>query len=252
MPDAAMDPDGCGRYVLAIPNDFDEQQYIGRIDYQGSAKHRFFGRYFYTKYLHAPLFDPANPNLLMASGNGGGNDARMSTFAGGWDYVISPNLLSSTRISYQDTATLRLQMDGIPTWTSLGVNTFQYTRGNGQDFLRNGTAGWSSNQLTGAFYVATPSLSQDFDWNKGSHSLSFGGSWTRPHSDGDGTFQSNGQFTFSGLITSGTTNANGGLNMADWVLGLPSAFSQGGSQINDQVLNSVGAYVADVWRVNSR
>ena len=188
----------------------------------------------------------------MASGNGGGNDARMTTFAGGWDYIIRPNLLSSTRISYQDTATLRLQADGIPTWTSLGVNTFQYTQGNGQDFLRNGTAGWSSNQLTGAFYVATPSLSQDFDWNKGSHSLSFGGSWTRPHSDGDGTFQSNGQFTFSGLITSGTANANGGLNMADWVLGLPSAFSQGGSQINDQVLHSVGAYVADVWRVNNR
>jgi hypothetical protein len=252
VPDAATDPDGCGRYVLAIPNDSDEQQYIGRVDYQRGSTHRFFGRYFYTKYYHAPLFDPAQPNLLMASGNGGGNDARMSTFAGGWDYIISPNLLSTTRFSYQDTATLRTQTDGIPTWTSLGVNTFQYTRGNGQDFLRNGTAGWSSNQLTGAFYVATPSVSQDFDWNLGSHSLSFGGSWTRPHSDGDGTFQSNGQYTFSGLITSGTANANGGLNMADWVLGLPSAFSQGGSQINDQVLNSVGVYVADVWRVNSR
>ncbi len=88
--------------------------------------------------------------------------------------------------------------------------------------------------------------------DKGSHSVSFGGSWTRPHSDGDGTFQSNGTFTFSGLITSGTTNANGGLNMADFVLGLPSAFNQGGSQINDQVLHSVGLYVADVWRVNRR
>jgi hypothetical protein len=252
VPDAALDPDGCGRYVLAIPNNSDEQQYVSRLDYQISGRHRVFGRSFYTKYLHAPLFDPANPNLLMASGNGGGNDARMSTFAGGWDFVIRPNLLSSTRVAYQDTATLRLQVDGIPTWTSLGVNTFQYTRGNGQDFLRNGTAGWSSNQLTGAFYVATPSLSQDFDWNKGSHSLAFGGSWVRPHTDGDGTFQSNGQFTFSGLITSGTGNANGGLHMADFVLGLPSAFSQGGSQINDQVLHTVALYLGDVWRANSR
>lgn len=252
LPDPALDPDGCGRLPLAIPNNSDEQQYIGRVDYQVSGKHRVFGRGFYTKYFHAPLFDQANPNLLMASGNGGGNDARMTTFAGGWDYVITPNLLSSTRFSFQDTATLRLQADGVPTWTSLGVDTFQYTRGNGQDFLRNGTAGWSSNQLTGTFYVATPSLSQDFDWNKGNHSISFGGSWTRPHSNGDGTFQSNGQFTFSGLITSGTSNANGGLNMADFVLGLPSAFSQGGSQINDQLLNSVGLYAADVWRASRR
>ncbi len=252
VPDPAIDPDGCGRYVLAIPNDSTEQQYLGRVDYQVNSKHRVFGRYFYTKYLHAPLFDAANPNLLMASGNGGGNDARMHTFAGGWDFVVTPNLFSATRLSIQRTATLRIQGNGIPTWTSLGVNTFQYTQGNGQDFLRNGTAGWSSNQLTGSFYVSTPSISQDFDWTKGAHSVSFGGVWTRPHSDGDGTFQSNGQFTFSGLITSGTGNANGGLNMADFVLGLPSAFSQGGSQINDQVIDSVGLYVADVWRLNRR
>ena len=76
MPDPALDPDGCGRYVLAIPNNSDEQQCVSRLDYQMSNKHRLFGRSFYTKYLHAPLFDPAQPNLLMASGNGGGNDAR--------------------------------------------------------------------------------------------------------------------------------------------------------------------------------
>ena len=108
VPDPA-DPDGCGRYVLAIPNNSDEQQCVSRLDYQMSNKHRLFGRSFYTKCLHAPLFDPAQPNLLMASGNGGGNDARMITFAGGWDYIINPNLLSSTRVSYQDTATLRLR-----------------------------------------------------------------------------------------------------------------------------------------------
>ena len=252
LPDPALDPDGCGRYVLQIPNNYDEQQYIGRVDYQMTQNQRVFGRWFYTKYLHAPLFDQNNPNLLLASGNGGGNDARMTTFASGWDYVITPSLFSATRVSVQRTATLRLQGEGLPTWTSLGMNTFQYTNGNGQDFFRGGTAGWSGNQLTGAFYVMTPTLAQDFDWTKGSHSVSFGGSWTRPHSEGDGTFQSNGTATFSGLITSGTTNANGGLNMADFVLGLPSAFNQGGSQINDQVLHSVGLYVADVWRVNRR
>lgn len=252
LPNPQTDPDGCGRYVLQIPNDFDEQQYIGRLDYQMTANQRVFGRLFYTKYLHAPLYDASNPNLLMATGNGGGNDARMTTFAGGWDNVLSPSLFSATRVALQRTATLRIQGEGLPTWTSLGVNTFQYTTGNGQDFFRGGTAGWSQVQLTGAFYVMTPTISQDFDWNKGAHSLSFGGSWTRPHSDGDGTFQSNGTMTFSGLITSGTANANGGLNMADFVLGLPSAFTQGGSQINDQILNSVGLYVADVWRVHSR
>jgi hypothetical protein len=252
VPDPALDPNGCGRVAVSLPNDSDENQYIGRLDYQATASHRFFGRAFYTKFLDAPLFNQDNPNLLEAAGDGGGIDARMKTFAGGWDYVMTSSLLSTTRVAYQNTATLRLQGEGAPTWTSLGVNTFQYTRGNGQDFLRNGTAGWTGNSLTGSFYVYTPTISQDFDWTKGSHTFSWGGMWNRPHSSGDGTFQSNGQFTFSGIFTSGTTNANGGLNMADFVLGLPSAFSQGGSQINDQVLNAFGAYVQDVWRVSDR
>ena len=44
LPDPALDPDGCGRYVAAIPNDSDEQQYIGRMDINASANHRLFGR----------------------------------------------------------------------------------------------------------------------------------------------------------------------------------------------------------------
>src|SRR6185436_8208331 len=34
MPDPAIDTNGCGRYVVQLPNNSDEQQYIGRIDYQ--------------------------------------------------------------------------------------------------------------------------------------------------------------------------------------------------------------------------
>ena len=252
LPDPAIDPNGCGRYVVQIPNNSDEQQYIGRLDYQVTPKHRVFGRVFNTRYLHAPLFDKDNPNLLLASGNGGGNDARMTTMASGLDWLVSQNLFAATRVTLQRTATLRLQGDGAPTWRSLGVNTFQYTTGDGQDFYAGGTAGWGGMQLTGAFYVETPSIAQDFDWTKGSHSVSFGGVWTRPHTSGDGTFQSNGNFGFSGLITSGTNNANGGLNMADFVLGLPATFRQGGSQINDQSINAVGLYVGDVWRASRK
>ena len=251
LPDPALDPDGCGRYVAAIPNDSDEQQYIGRVDINATADHRLFGRGFYSKYYHAPLFDiDTNPNLIFASGNGLGNDAVMRTAAGGWDWVVSSALFSSMRFSLQTTATARVQGPGLPTYAELGVKTWQYTTKPGQNFMRNGTAGWSANGLTGTFDVFTPSLSQDFDLIKGNHNLSFGGSWTQPHSMGDGTFQSNGQFTFSGIFTSANNTAAGGLNMADWILGYASAFQQGGSQLNDQKLHSVGLYTQDVWRVN--
>ena len=100
LPDPALDPEGCGRYVLQIPNDFDEQQYIGRVDFNAAAAHRLFGRGFYSKYYHAPLFDiDTNPNLIFASGNGLGNDAVMRTFAGGWDWVVNSNPIAVTLIA---------------------------------------------------------------------------------------------------------------------------------------------------------
>jgi hypothetical protein len=57
---------------------------------------------------------------------------------------------------------------------------------------------------------------------------------------------------FSGIITSGTANANGGLNMADFVLGYPNSYRGGGSQINNAWVHSVGMYAADVWRLSRR
>ena len=177
----------------------------------------------------------------------------MTTFASGYDWVVSPTPRGDhTGHAAADTSTERIQGEGAPTWTSLGVNTFQSTTGGGQDFLAGGTAGWSGSGFTGRFYVNTPSVAQDFDWIKGSHSLSFGGVWTRPHTDGDGTFASNGTMGFSGLITSGTNNANGGLNMADFVLGLPATFNQAGSQRNDQSINAIGLYFGDVWRASRK
>jgi len=250
MPDPAIDTNGCGRYVVQLPNNSDEQQYIGRIDYQMTDSQRVFARLFTTHYLHAPLFNKDKPNLIEMSGNGAGNEASMQTLAGGWDNVLTPNLLSATRVSIQHTSTERIQGDGAPTWTTLGVKTFQYTTGGGQDFMAGGTAGWGGSGFTGRFYVLTPSIAQDFDWNKGSHSVSFGGMWARPHTDGDGTFQSNGNIGFTGLFTSGTNNVNGGLNLADFVLGLPATFRQGGSQINDQSINAFGFYAGDVWRMS--
>jgi hypothetical protein len=251
LPDPAYDVDGCGRYLLALPNDSTDQQYVGRLDYQVTPDKRLFFRDFFTHNLHPAAWDASRPNLLETTGVGRGTRAYQHTVATGLDWVMSKTIFASTRFSYQHTATFREHGADVPTWATLGVNTWAYTIGTvpGQDFLRGGL--WSS-AFTGVFYVDTPSLSQDFDWTKGSHSISFGGSWTRPHPDGDGTFQANGNMTFSGIITSGTSNANGGLNMADFVLGYPSAYRGGGSQINNAWEHSIGLYAADVWRLSSR
>src|SRR5204863_9519546 len=140
--------------------------------------------------------------------------------------------------------------DGLPTYTMLGVNTVPYTNGNGQNLFNDATGGWSGNAFPCTFDPTTPSISEPIDSTMGEHTLSFGGVWTRPFFDGDSPFQANGLMTFSGLITRGA-NAQAQLPMADFLLGLPAVFSQGGSQIVSEKEHYIGLYTQDVWHANS-
>ncbi len=245
LPDPALDPDGCGRYPVAQPNNSKDQQYVSRIDYQVTPSARVFGRDFFAYYKSPATWD----GDLVATTSG--NRALSHTIATGLDYVLTSNLVSTTRFSFQHTKAIRENGVGIPTLGMLGVKSFMYTTGSipGQDMLKLGL--WNSGN-TGQFFVDTPQISQDFSWVKSSHTISLGGSWTRPSSDGDGPFQADGQFAFSGIQTSGTSQTSGGLNLADFLLGYPSGYQLGGSQINNEYVHAVGVYANDVWRVNSR
>jgi hypothetical protein len=87
------------------------------------------------------------------------------------------------------------------------------------------TNGFPGLGLPGQFDSMTYQVSQDFDWVKGSHQLAFGGMWVRPILDAYGPFQANGVFTFNG-----SRAGSARLGLADLLLGLPSAYRQGGIQ----------------------
>jgi hypothetical protein len=248
--DPANDPDGCGRYLHVSPRDNSDQQYVTRVDYQLSQNQRVFFRDFIALSLLPGNWNSARPSLLDQLDNGRGLDTSQHTVAAGYDYVLSSNLFSTTRFSYQYTESLRFNNPGIPTWRDLGVNTYDYTRTvPGQSRLEAGLWGGA---LTGVFYVWTPSFSQDFDWVVGSHNLSFGTSYTRPHSHGDGTIRSSSRPSFTGLYTSRTGLASGGSNMADFMLGYMASMQASASQLNNVVVHSPAVYFNDTWRVSNR
>jgi len=260
--DPAFDVNGCGRYLLNQKNDELDRQFVTRVDYQMTKNKRIFFRDFIATNDHKAAWNSNQPNLLDITSNGRGLTGSQHTIASGLDWVISQHLVATTRFSYDHTYSLRHNNAGSPSWALLGVNVWNYTnsidaqgrpassKNPGQDFINGGLWGGA---FTGVFYVYTPSFTQNFDWQKGSHAYSWGVSWTRPHSDGDGTFASNGSMQFSGIFTSGTNGNNtGGLNMADFVAGYPSQYTGSGSQINNAWVQMPGVYVNDVWRMNRR
>lgn len=238
--------DPCGRVTYAVPDNNDEQQGVVRLDWQATQAQRLFGRYFIANYDRAPGYDGSN--LLLASGTGLGLDNRVQTASVGDDFVVSQNLISATRFSYARSRIKRRQGDSLPSFTDLGSKVWSAATDPGLRFLNMAvTNGFPGAALPGNFESTTYQLSQDFDWVKGAHQLSFGGAWIQPGLDVVGPFQANGIFTFNG------TRAGGGrLGIADMLLGLPSQYRQGGNQLVKQQLNYAGAYVQDVWRAGDR
>ena len=240
----ATDP--CGRTTYGVGDNNDEQQIVGRLDWQATQKQRFFGRYYVANFDRAPGFD--GQNLLLASGTGLGLDNRVQTLSVGDDYLLTQNLVSATRFAWARSRINRAQGDDLPNYTTLGANVFSAATDPGLSFFNLAvTNGFPTAAFPGNFESTTYQLSQDFDWIKGAHQVSFGGSWIRPGLDVVGPFQANGIFTFNG-----TRVGAGRLGLADLMLGLPSQFRQGGNQTVNQRLNYVGAYVQDVWRVGDK
>jgi hypothetical protein len=241
---AATDP--CGRITYAVPDNNDEQQGVTRIDWQATQSQRVFGRYYIANYDRAAGYDGSN--LLLSSGTGLGLDNRVQTVSLGDDYVLSQNFVSATRFAYARSRIHRTQGEELPTFTSLGSNVYSAATDPGLAFFNlSVTNGFPTAAFPGNFESTTYQVSQDFDWVKSSHQISFGGAWIQPGLDVIGPFQANGIFTFNG-----TRVGAGRLGLADMMLGLPSQFRQGGNQAVRQQLNYYGAYAQDVWRISDR
>ena len=238
--------DSCGRVTYAVPDNNDEQQTVARMDWQATNDQRVFGRYYVANYDRPAAFDGSD--LLLTTGSGLGLDNRVQTVSLGHDYVLTPSLISATRFALAKSRIHRSQGAELDTWTSLGSNVWSAATDPGLRFFSlNVTNGFPGAGFPGQFESTTYQLSEDFDWIRDAHQVSFGAAWIRPGLDVIGPFQANGIFTFNGSRAGG-----GRLGLADMMLGLPSQFRQGGNQLVQQEMNYVGVYAQDVWRVNDR
>ena len=82
--------DPCGEVTYAIPEPQREEQYIGRVDWNQSAKHSLFGRYFFADYKSPASF---NNDLLLTTQRGVLDRSQSATI--GDTYSINPTTVNS-------------------------------------------------------------------------------------------------------------------------------------------------------------
>ena len=95
LPPTTSNP--CGNTSFGIITDVNEDQYVGRGDYQTSPKNSLFGRYIRDHYFRPPSQN-FTPNNLLTSTAGALDDADQS-WAFGDTYLFSPTLVNQFRAS---------------------------------------------------------------------------------------------------------------------------------------------------------
>jgi hypothetical protein len=233
--------DECGRTSYGYIEQRDEHQAVGKVDYQWSDKHSFFGRYMATTYdLPHPYNISLNP---LATTNMSGFDNLAQSFTMGSTYLLSSNTVNSFRVAFNRVALHRLGPQDLGLGPKeLGLKTYGSVPGlielrvlGGGGFLM-GNGSFSE----GKFATTSVGMNDEIGIVRGNHQLSFGANAAAWRHKQRAFSRSVGEYEFNGIAT--------GLGMADFLTGRLSLIRQGALWSTEELY--FGGHAADVWQVS--
>jgi hypothetical protein len=232
----------CGETRFGLPLHQDQWQAVTRTDYQLSANNLVFGRYIATKHNELSSYALSGGNAIATANPNIDNLAQTLTI--GNTMVLGANLVNALRVAYNRTAVHRFN-DDFFTFRDLGVPLHNHSTT--QELQLAVTNGFSISRAQASQSTADNDafqVSDELTLVRGSHQIGFGVNLAYWTVEQWSYSQANGNFTFNGQNT--------GLGLADFLVGRPSAFTQG-SRIGLRFHHWYqGVYVQDAWRATDR
>lgn len=242
---ASLLPQGtgpCGVFTQAYPLHENDLQAPARLDYQLSPKQTLFARIMIAR-QDAVIPYTLEPNNILAA-DGVGNNMQETTFTLGDTYLISPNMVNSTRLFFNRIAA-NLPGANMVGPQDVGINMYTYqpnylpirvvgafTLGGGQ-FSQNSFA-----------YTTSFGLNEDFSISHGSHLFRFGGYFMHTNEWSVAQAWSAGSFTFAPALT--------GNGLTDFFLGFAAQFRQANPNPVNARENSMALYAQDTWKLTPK
>jgi hypothetical protein len=260
-------------------------KYDTKINYNLGDKNTFFGRYSIAPYTinDPPALGPANGGTFDG-GNPGANLGRIQNVGLGFTHLFTPGLLLAMNAGY---ARQRIGGQGPDLGPNFGLDTLGIPGTNGPTFLQSGQPGFvfstaaptgfgggASSSGSAAFSsignqnTASPYLFRDnqyvgnanVSWNKGRHSMAFGGEYThsainhfQPQGSNVATPRGGFQFT-GGLTTVGGTTPTIFNQLADFLLGLPQTYGKATQSLDPNAVrwSTFAFYAQDQWQASPK
>ncbi len=233
--------DPCGRYQYGYPTPSTDHQFVGRVDYQQSARHSLYTRYMDINYKLPNYFDGKNALTTPSVGV----DNRGRSLVVGDTFSLSNSVINSFRATairsinirtpsvFTSPAEMGAKVYTTPlagAFTNLGIsNAF-------------GLGGGGNNNAK--YDYTTFQVADDFDMVRGSHQITFGVDYLHQVMEVFNTQYSNGQFSFDGTVT--------GLPLADFVIGRIGQLQQGADTRLNERNKYFATYIQDAWKASSK
>ncbi|PYS45159.1 MAG: hypothetical protein DMG13_32675, partial [Acidobacteria bacterium] len=241
-------PNDCGLVTVGAPIQRNDHVYVGKVDYQKSAKHALFGRVLFNS-QYQPDSGKLTQNLLPSVQ---GTDALASSYAFGDTYLIGPSTVQAFRLAVNrvanhqyakqyfslcDAGATDIYCGYTPKWIS------QFT-------ITGGFSTLGVQVPTGTYWIPTQyQLNDDVTTVRGNHQMAFGVGATYGRVNQQANFISGGAFTFNG---SGGSGGGTGLGMGDFMTGKVFTFQQGTPNKLEIHEKRVNLYLTDTWKVTRR
>lgn len=230
----------CGKLTYGIPNNSQEQQGIGKIDYTLSQNQSLFVRYFFARYNNPATYD--GQNVLTLSRTSQLN--KVHSVVVGHNFILSTRTLNSFHATFNRTLNDR-SMPEYFSAADLGASVYSPVKGYvGVSVSGNGFSVGSGATNPGYFNSKEWQVADDIDLIRGDHQLSFGANWIHSRIDTLNNRPTNGAFSFNGQAS--------GAPLADFMLGAVSGgFIQGNPVYDYDHHDYIGVYAQDEWRVRA-
>ena len=232
---ATTDP--CGQVTYRTNDDLDEQQPLGRVDYQWSSSQTIFGRYLMSR----TIIPPGDPDASLLERVGAGSNNLLHSVTLGDTMVLSPSVVNSLRFAHNYTIVSRATTPFFGP-SDLGAKVYSYPPGRimSMDVTGGFSVGGTKRDETNTVY----SLADDVTLVKGRHQLAFGAQTQYWEGDYTSSSRTGGTWTVDGRAT--------GLGLADFMVGRITTLEHGGPNVLHIDNWYLGLYGQDAWRVSNR
>src|SRR5258706_2471201 len=232
--------DPCGQITYQQPDDRDEGQYVGRIDYQLRANHTVFGRYLASRDKKPSAYGTTG-NVLTTLNPSIDNLAQSLTL--GDTKIFGSNTVNALRFAFNRTAVNR---DNDPYFDppSLGIKASTYVPGSMIVVVTGGFQIAAATATRGIADNNSFQVNDDLTVVRGNHQIGLGASVARFRVSFRTWARGGGQWNFTGQAS--------GLGLADMLLGRVATIDQSGLSGVDYYQWYQGVYAQDTWRATSR